>query len=157
MGLYGCCVIECESAYSPSRRGPYMHVRTTRGPSAESSVWLQLFSGAAQSLIFTKKAKMDDAFHQRLRVALQDKGLPDSGSTTECLTRLSASSTVKPKKRKHHPGAGSSAPSIDPEDARAKLSKNIASLPYSLRTGMASHIGLKPRADPSQIAAALLK
>ena len=101
---------------------------------------------------------MDNAsFHERLRVALQDKGLPDSGTTTDCLNRLSASSSVKPKKRKHHPGAASSAPCIDSEDARAKLSKNIGSLPYSLRTGIASHIGLKPRADPSQIAAALLK
>lgn len=100
---------------------------------------------------------MEDPFHQRLRVALQDKGLPDSGSTTDCLNRLSASSSVKPKKRKHHPGAASSAPSMSMEDARSKLSKSVASLPYSLRTGIASHMGLKPRADPSQIAAALLK
>ena len=100
---------------------------------------------------------MDDAFHQRLRVALQEKGLPDSGSTTDCLNRLSASSTVKAKKRKHKPSAALPAPSSSPEDARGKLSKSIASLPYSLRTGIASHMGLKPRADPSQIAAALLE
>ena len=106
---------------------------------------------------FTKKAKMDDAFHQRLRVALQKKGLPDSGSTTDCLNRLSASSQVKPKKRKHHPGAAASDPPMSLHDARSKLSKSVASLPYSLRTGIASHIGLKPRADPSEIAAALLK
>jgi hypothetical protein len=115
------------------------------------------FSGVAQSLIFTKKAKMDDAFHQRLRVALQEKGLPDSGSTTDCLNRLSASSTVKAKKRKHHPGASSSEPSMSLEDARGKLCKSFASLPYSVRTGIASHMGLKPRADSSQIATALLK
>ena len=104
-----------------------------------------------------KKTKIDDAFHQRLRVALQNKGLPDSGSTTDCLNRLSASSTIKAKKRKHHPGAASSEPSSNLEDARGKLSKSVASLPYSLRTGIASHMGLKPRADPAQIAAALLK
>ena len=100
---------------------------------------------------------MDDgAFHQRLRVALQEKGLPDGGSTTDCMNRLSAASGVKAKKRKHPPGAAFPAVS-SPEDARGKLSKNIASLPYSLRTGIASHMGLKPRADPSEIAAALLK
>ena len=102
---------------------------------------------------------MDDAsFHQRLRVALQNKGLPDGGSTTDCMNRLSAASGVKAKKRKHPPGAAAAfAESSSPEDARGKLSKSIASLPYSLRTGIASHMGLKPRADPSQIAAALLK
>lgn len=99
----------------------------------------------------------DGAFHQRLRVALQNKGLPDGGSTTDCLNRLSASSSVKPKKRKHHPGAALSAPPMSSEDARDKLTKSVASLPYSLRTGIASHMGLKPRADPSEIAAALLK
>ena len=101
---------------------------------------------------------MDDgAFHQRLRVALQNKGLPDGGSTTDCINRLSAASTVKPKKRKHNPSTAFPASSSSPEDARGKLSKSIASLPYSLRTGIASHMGLKPRADPSEIAAALLK
>ena len=100
---------------------------------------------------------MDDAFHQRLRVALQKKGLSDSGSTTDCLNRLSASSQVKPKKRKHYPGAAASEPPMSLQDTRSKLSKSVASLPYSLRTGIASHIGLKPRADPSEIAAALLK
>ena len=100
---------------------------------------------------------MDDgAFHQRLRVALQEKGLPDGGSTTDCMNRLSAASGVKAKKRKHLPGAAFPAASSSPEDVRGKLSKNIASLPYSLRTGIASHMGLKPRADPSEIAAALL-
>ena len=110
-----------------------------------------------QSLRLTKKAKMDDAFHQRLRVALKDKGLSDAGSATDCLNRLSASSSVKAKKRKHHPGAASSEASMNPSDARVKLSKSIATLPYSLRTGIASHVGLKARADPSEIAAALLK
>jgi hypothetical protein len=100
---------------------------------------------------------MDDAFHQRLRVALQKKGLADSGSTTDCLDRLGASSMVKAKKRKHHPGASAPEPSMSLQDARSKLRKSVASLPYSLRTGIASHMGLKPRADPSQIAAALLK
>ena len=60
---------------------------------------------------------MDDAFHQRLRVALQDK-LPDGGSTTDCLNRLSVSSTVRAKT-----GAASSEPSMSLEDARGKLCK----------------------------------
>ena len=81
-----------------------------------------------------------------MRVALQDKGLPDSGSTMDCLNRLSASSSVKPKKRKHHPGAASSAFSMSMEDARSKLSKSVASLP-SMRNSqeLASSFGLNPR------------
>ena len=51
----------------------------------------------------------------------QDKGLPDDGSATDCLSRLSASSTVRAKKRKHHPGAAFPDPTMSLEDARGKL------------------------------------
>eukprot|EP00966_Prymnesium_polylepis_P186216 4316723-Prymnesium_polylepis.1 len=74
------------------------------------------FRGSSQFEIH-EKAKMDDAFHQRLRVALQKKGLADSGSTTDCLDRLGASSMVKAKKRKHHPGASAPEPSMSLQDA----------------------------------------
>ena len=48
----------------------------------------------------------DNFLHERLRITLQHKGLPDNGSLEDCIQRLGETSSTRSRKRKYYPGKG---------------------------------------------------
>jgi hypothetical protein len=99
----------------------------------------------------------DNFLHERLRITLQHKGLPDNGSLEDCIQRLSETSSTRSRKRKYYPGKGYPVSDMKEKHISSKLCEKVDSMPSKLRAAIALHVGLKADADSSHIASALLE